>query len=102
MNKRNQRRVLLMVALLFLLVVYPNGGIHGRSQQPPQPKPVLVSVEVDVDAKPIVEKLPNGGKKEIYKNKKGQVFREDESNGADLVVKRKDIYAIYPNERRRG
>jgi len=99
MNKRNQRRVLLMVALLFLLVVYPNGGIHGRSQQPPQPKPVLVSVEVDVDAKPIVEKLPNGGKKEIYKNKKGQVFREDESNGADLVVKRKDIYAIYPNEK---
>ena len=47
--------------------------------------------------KPTRENLPNGGYKEVYKNKKGERVKEDEFDGSGVKKRTKAIEGYHPN-----
>ena len=49
--------------------------------------------------KPVRENLPNGGYREVTKNKKGQRIQEEEYDGLGVRTRRKEIKAVHPNGR---
>ena len=47
--------------------------------------------------KPTREDLPNGGYKEVYKNKKGERVKEDDFDGSGVKKRTKQIHGYHPN-----
>ncbi len=47
--------------------------------------------------KPTRESLPNGGYREVYKNKKGERLKEDEFDGAGIKKRTRRIFGYHPN-----
>jgi hypothetical protein len=95
---KTKRRFALMLAFVLIgaFVSGPNTALNGRMLAQKNSRPVGITDRIPAGP-PVKVNLPNGGHKEVYKNKSGQTFQEDEYNGLGVKVREKHIVALYPN-----
>jgi hypothetical protein len=88
--------LMLVFVLIGAFVTGPNTVLKGRvvAQKISQSGGITDRIPA---GPPVKVNLPNGGYKEVYKNKSGQTFQEDEYNGLGVKVREKHIVALYPN-----